>query len=264
MKGIIFSFKRFSVHDGPGIRQTVFFKGCPLTCWWCHNPESQDIKSEKAVRKNILDGIAYKQEESIGKLMSVPEVMQEISKDQIFYDESGGGVTFSGGEPLMQHQFLDELLTACQKAGIHTAVDTTGYASKKVFQKIAEKTNLFLYDLKHLDDKAHKKYTGVSNKPILENLKFLNDAGKNVIIRFPVIPGINDTENNIATTKDFLRPLKNLREIALLPYHNIANHKYDKIKMDNKMEGVKPLQKSDVYGLKREFENEGFKVTIGG
>ena len=106
MKGIIFSFKRFSVHDGPGIRQTVFFKGCPLTCWWCHNPESQDIKSEKALRKNILDGIAYEQEETIGKLMSVPEVMDEITKDLIFYDESGRGVTFSGGEPLMQHHFL--------------------------------------------------------------------------------------------------------------------------------------------------------------
>jgi pyruvate formate lyase activating enzyme len=264
MKGIIFSFKRFSVHDGPGIRQTVFFKGCPLTCRWCHNPESQDIKSEKALRKNILDGIAYEQEETIGKLMTVPEIMDEIAKDSIFYDESGGGVTFSGGEPLMQHHFLDELLTACKSAGIHTAVDTTGYASKKVFQKIADKANMFLYDLKHLDDEAHKKYTGVSNKPILENLKYLNDIKKKVIVRFPVIPGINDTEENISAMKEFLGPLKNIREISLLPYHNIANHKYEKIKMDNKMNGIKPLQKHDVYWLKHEFEEEGFKVTIGG
>ncbi|MCF6242193.1 MAG: glycyl-radical enzyme activating protein [Bacteroidales bacterium] len=264
MKGIIFSFKRFSVHDGPGIRQTVFFKGCPLTCWWCHNPESQDIKSEKALRKNILDGIAFEQEETIGKLMEVSEVMDEIVKDSIFYDESGGGVTISGGEPLMQYQFLDELLTACQKTGIHTAVDTSGYASKKVFQKIAEKANLFLYDLKHLDDEAHKKYTGVSNKPILENLKYLNENGKKVIVRFPVIPGINDTQENINAMKKFLLPLKNIRHIALLPYHNIANHKYNKIKMDNKMKEVKPLQKSDVQWLKREFENAGFKVSIGG
>lgn len=264
MKGIIYSFKRFSVHDGPGIRHTVFFKGCPLTCWWCHNPESQDIKSEKAVRKNVLDGIAYEQEETIGKLMTPTEIMQEITKDRIFYDESNGGVTFSGGEPLMQHQFLEELLTACQKAGIHTAVDTTGYASKKVFEKIAKKTNLFLYDLKHLDDEAHKKYTGVSNKPILENLRYLNDLNKDVIIRFPVIPGINDTYENLREMKIFLKSLKNLRKIALLPYHNIANHKYDKIKMANKMKGIKPLQKNDVNYIKQEFEDDGFKVSIGG
>ena len=264
MKGIIFSFKRFSVHDGPGIRQTVFFKGCPLTCWWCHNPESQDIKTEKALRKNILDGIAYHQEETIGKLMTVPEVMDEITKDLIFYDESGGGVTFSGGEPLMQHHFLGEILDVCKQSGIHTAVDTTGFASSKVFRKIAAKADLFLYDLKHIDDEAHKKYTGVSNKPILENLKYLNENGKKVIVRFPVIPGINDTEENISAMKAFLKPLKNIREISLLPYHNIANHKYEKIKMDNKMAGIKPLQKQDVYGLKREFENEGFTVSIGG
>jgi pyruvate formate lyase activating enzyme len=264
MKGIVFSFKRFSVHDGPGIRQTVFLKGCPLSCWWCHNPESQDIKSEKALYKNILDGIAYEQEETIGKLMTVSEIMDKIAKDNIFYDESGGGVTFSGGEPLMQHVFLDELLTACQKAGIHTAVDTTGYASKKVFQKIAQKANMFLYDLKHLDEQAHKKYTNVSNKPILENLKYLNEIGKKLIVRFPVIPGINDTKKNISAMKEFLRPLKNIREISLLPYHNIANHKYQKINMNNKMEGINSLQKSDVYWLKREFEEEGFKVTIGG
>ncbi|MBN2758518.1 MAG: radical SAM protein, partial [Bacteroidales bacterium] len=126
-KGIIFSFKRYSVHDGPGIRQTVFFKGCPLNCWWCHNPESQDIKSEKAVRKNIVDGFEFVQSETLGKIMTVNELLAEIKKDVIFYDESGGGVTFSGGEPLLQHQFLLEVLKECKKLDINTAVDTTGF-----------------------------------------------------------------------------------------------------------------------------------------
>lgn len=263
-KGIVFSFKRYSVHDGPGIRQTVFFKGCPLNCWWCHNPESQDIKSETALRNNILDGINFGQQETIGKLMTTDEVMSEIEKDSIFYDESGGGVTFSGGEPLMQHKFLLALLNRCNDAGIHTAVDTTGYTSPKVFMPIAEKADLFLYDLKLMDDEKHKKYTGVPNKAILENLKYLNELKKAVIVRFPVIPGINDTEKNISAMKEFLLPLKNIRKLALLPYHNIANHKYEKIKMDNKMNGVKALSKQDMEGLKKEFEDIGFEVNIGG
>ncbi|RLD65590.1 MAG: glycyl-radical enzyme activating protein [Bacteroidetes bacterium] len=263
-KGIIFSFKRYSVHDGSGIRQTIFFKGCPLSCWWCHNPESQDIKSERAIRKNILDGITFEQQETIGKVMTVDEVMLEIEKDSIFYDESGGGVTFSGGEPLMQYKFLLDLLRACKNAGIHTAVDTTGFANPKVFQQVANETDLFLYDLKLLDDKEHEKYTGISNKVILENLKYLNQIRKKVIIRFPVIPGINDTEENICETIKFLLPLKNIRKLSLLPYHSIANHKYDKIKMDNKMNGVKALSKKDMEGVKKRFEDIGFKVNIGG
>jgi len=263
-KGIIFSFKRFSVHDGPGIRQTVFFKGCPLNCWWCHNPESQYIKSENTIRKNILDGLTYEQEETIGKIMTVKEVMDEIEKDSIFYDESGGGVTFSGGEPLMQHKFLIELLAACKDAGIHSAVDTTGFVNQKIFKQVAEKTDLFLYDLKLLDDAEHKKYTGVSNKIILENLKYLNQIRKKVVIRFPVIPGINNTHENVSLMKEFLLPLKNIRNLALLPYHNIANHKYEKIEIDNKMDGVKALSKKDMEGLKKKFEDFGFKVNIGG
>ncbi|MEN8122123.1 MAG: glycyl-radical enzyme activating protein [Bacteroidota bacterium] len=263
LKGIIFSFKRYSVHDGPGIRQTVFFKGCPLSCWWCHNPESQDIKSENSIRKNILDGITFEQEETIGKVMTVDEVMLEIEKDRIFYDESNGGVTFSGGEPLMQHRFLTKLLDTCKDVGIHTAVDTTGFANNNVFKHVAEKTNLFLYDLKLLDNKKHKKYTSVSNKVILENLEYLNQIRKKVVIRFPVIPRINDTYENISLMKEFLLPLENIRNLALLPYHDIANHKYEKIKMNNKMNGVKALSKKDMAVLKKEFEEIGFNVSIG-
>jgi len=263
LKAMIFSFKRYTVHDGPGIRQTVFFKGCPLSCWWCHNPESQDVKTEAAIRENVLDGLSFRQEETIGKVMSVQQVMHEIEKDSIFYDESGGGVTFSGGEPLMQHKFLIELLGGCKDSGIHSAVDTSGFANTTIFKQVAEKTDLFLYDLKLIDGTEHKKYTGVPNKLILQNLKYLNQAQKNVIIRFPVIPHITDTAENIILIKGFLLSLENIRKISLLPYHNIANYKYEKIKMSNKMKAVKAIPKQDLTALKKEFEDIGFKVSIG-
>jgi len=262
-KGIVYSFKRYSVNDGPGIRQTVFFKGCPLACWWCHNPESQDIKSEDSMRKCMLDGISYEQSEIIGKLMTSDEVMEEIVKDSIFYEESNGGVTFSGGEPLMQHQFLNELLEKCNEEGIHTAVDTTGFASRKVFNAVSKKTKLFLFDLKHMDNKAHIKYTGVPNEKLLQNLVNLDKKNKDVIIRFPVIPGINDDENNIAEMILFLRKLKNINQLTLLPYHSIASHKYDKMNMENKMGSTKSLQKENLLNLKASFETIGFNVKIG-
>lgn len=263
LKGIVYNFKRYAVNDGPGIRQTVFFKGCPLSCWWCHNPESQDIKSESSIRKCILDGISFDQTDTIGKLMSVNEVMDEIKKDHIFYDESGGGVTFSGGEPLMQHQFLNTLLMACKESGIHTAVDTTGFANAAIFESIAAKTDLFLYDLKHLDNNSHIKYTGVPNIQILKNLIKLDELNKEVVIRFPVIPKVNNDENNIAEMLIFLKKLKNIRKLTLLPYHTIANHKYSKMNKTNKMEGQKSLHKKDMRALKSKFESIGFQVKIG-
>jgi len=262
-KGIVYNFKRYSVNDGPGIRQTVFFKGCPLNCWWCHNPESQHIKLEESIRKCMLDGISYEESETIGKLMTTDEVMDELVKDHIFYEESGGGVTFSGGEPLMQHQFLNELLERCSEEGIHTTVDTTGFASFNVFESVAKNTGLFLYDLKHLDNQAHIKYTGVPNDKILQNLINLDKRNESVIIRFPFIPGINNDENNIAEMLLFLRKLKNINQITLLPYHSIASHKYAKLNKENKMGDIKSLNKNDLNDLKASFESIGFKVKIG-
>ncbi len=262
-KGIIYSFKRYSINDGPGIRQTVFFKGCPLSCWWCHNPESQNIKSENSIQRCMLDGISYKQKETIGKLMTTDEVIKEIEKDCIFYEESGGGVTFSGGEPLMQHKFLIELLEKCDNEGIHSAVDTSGFANEKIFNKVAETTKLFLFDLKHMDAKIHLKYTGVSNEKILQNLLNLDKKKKKVIIRFPVIPKINDDENNLAEMLLFLRKLKNINQLTLLPYHNMHNHKYGKMKMENKMGDTKSLQKENLHELKEKIETIGFDVKIG-
>ncbi len=262
-KGMIYSIKRYSVHDGPGIRQTVFFKGCPLKCWWCHNPESQDINSENSFIKFVLDGQTFKQDKLIGKLLSIDEVMMEILKDQIFYDESEGGITFSGGEPLLQHKFLNALIKQCKKQGIHTTVDTSGYTDIEVLEEISKHADLFLFDLKHMDDALHKKYTGVSNTKIINNLIWLDVNKKNVIIRIPIIPQINDNEEHIKQMLDFFVRFKSIRKITLLPYHNIASHKYVQLNMKNKMDGVKSLKNKDLNDLKLRFESIGFDVKIG-
>ena len=203
-KAIIFDIRRFCVHDGQGIRTTVFFKGCPLSCWWCHNPESRDLHAEKSVKHLALDGQSFEREETTGKWMTVAEVMAEVLQDRIFYDESGGGVTFSGGEPMLQEAFLADTLKECRKQGIHTTLDTSGYASQDAMAEIAGLVDLFLYDVKIINEDLHIKYTGVSNKQILENLKFLYTSGNNVILRFPVIPGITDTNENIRDMKEFI------------------------------------------------------------
>src|SRR6056297_2087907 len=161
MLATIFDIKHFAVHDGPGIRQTIFFKGCPLNCWWCHNPESQNKTPENYTQTNKLDGKTFRKEATLGYQISVEELIKIIVGDQIFFEESGGGVTFSGGEPLMQSDILLEILKRCKENNIHTCIDTTGFASGETLQVIAEKNDLFLYDLKLIDDELHQKYTGV-------------------------------------------------------------------------------------------------------
>ena len=262
-KGMVFSIKRYSIHDGPGIRQTVFFKGCRLNCLWCHNPESQDINSVESMRKFSLDGQTFEKCETVGTLMTVEEIIREIIKDRVFYDESGGGVTFSGGEPLLQHEFLGELLVECRNRGIHTAVDTSGYANQTIIQNIANLSDLILYDLKHMNAALHLKYTLVSNELILSNLLWLDQNKKNVVIRFPVIPQINDYKENIDEMLDFLSCLKYIRKITLLPYHTIAAYKYQQFNISNKMEGIKAPGTNDIVVLKSEFESIGFDVSIG-
>jgi pyruvate formate lyase activating enzyme len=264
-KGIIFDIKRYALHDGPGIRTTVFLKGCAATCWWCHNPESQEVSIEKTRRINRFDQNAVEEEEIIGKEMSVEEVITEICKDQIFYDESEGGVTFSGGEPLMQPDFLQELLLACQKIGLSTTLDTTGYAPFDVFTPISETVDLFLYDIKFIDDRLHQKYTGLSNTYILKNLEHLITQNKNVILRFPVIPGITNQKQNI---EDILQYIVNLNrrgmQIDLLPYHKIARHKYEKLNKEYLMEETHQPSDDEMKKMKEKFEDAGLIVTIGG
>jgi pyruvate formate lyase activating enzyme len=200
--------------------------------------------------------------------MSVDEIIEEVLKDRIFYDDSGGGVTFSGGEPMLQETFLLELLKACRKEGIHTTLDTSGFADKESMSKISDRIDLFLYDLKIIRDEKHIKYTGVSNKSILENLKLLYSSGKEVILRFPVIPGITDTHENIIDIKKFINNLQILKfpnpQISLLPFHTMAREKYRRFCKSNLLEGIPDLKQEDLLTLKTEFESIGIQVTIGG
>lgn len=264
MQGLIFDIKRYAVHDGPGIRTTIFFKACPLNCWWCHNPESQDVKTQKLVNKIIIDGITLEQTEYIGKVMTVDELMTEIRKDILFFDESGGGVTFSGGEPLMQFDFLYEVLKRCKQENIHTCVDTSGLISSEKIEKIIPYTDLFLYDLKHFDDTLHKKYTGVSNKLILKNFELLYKKNAKIRARFPLIPGINDTDENIEMLKQFLTKNSLIEQLDILPYHNIANHKYKKISKENLLKELKIPTENYVDKVRAEIQKAFKRVQIGG
>jgi pyruvate formate lyase activating enzyme len=265
VSGIVFDIKKYAVHDGPGIRSTIFLKGCPAQCWWCHNPESQDPAPVKVQKEYSIDGETVTEEEEIGTLMTSQQVMMEINKDIIFFDESGGGVTFSGGEPLMQANFLSEILDLCRVNSIHTALDTTGYAPPDVFNSVMNKVDLFLFDLKFIDESKHLNYTGVSNKQTLFNLKTLIQLKKNVILRFPVIPGITDNAENLGQVKSFILTIADgINEINLLPYHNIAGSKYQRLSKENKMIGKKEPSKNRLSELKKEFENSGLLVKIGG
>ncbi|MFP4024121.1 MAG: glycyl-radical enzyme activating protein [Thiohalospira sp.] len=264
MLATIFDIKHFAVHDGPGIRQTIFLKGCPLNCWWCHNPESQNQNPETYIQTNKLEGKTFKKEASVGYQISDEELFRIIEGDRIFFEESGGGVTFSGGEPLIQPDFLFEILIRCKKNNIHTCIDTTGYATEKTIKKIAEVSGLFLYDIKIIDNELHQKYTGVPVKQILNNLKWIDQHHQNVVLRFPVIPGITDTKKNISEIKSFIKSLKNINRLDLLPYHNISNGKYAKFKKEIKMGNIQPPSDDLMNTLKSEFETIGLKVGIGG
>jgi pyruvate formate lyase activating enzyme len=202
--------------------------------------------------------------ELIGREASVDEVMAEIERDRVFYEESNGGVTFSGGEPLMQHDFLNGLVDGCQRLRIATAVETCGYASWDVMQKIKDKTDLFLYDIKILDELEHQKYTGVSNVLILSNLKKLDGEGKNIIVRFPVIPEITDTDENIEQIANFICSLKAVREIDLLPYNKLGISKYEKLGRPNKLSSLEPPSNDRLRELSERFKALGLKAKIGG
>jgi len=265
-KGLIFDIKRFTVHDGPGIRTTVFFKGCPLNCVWCHNPESIPPHPETMVRRMIFDGREIERKETIGQFYSKEELIREIVKDRVFYDESDGGVTFSGGEPLMQHLFLKEAIIACRENGIHVALDTSGYASEKIFREIVSLTHLVLFDIKEADESRHIKATGVSRKAIMQNLEWLAGTNIKTILRAPVIPGYTFSNDYIRSLEQLMVSIKsdNIRQIGLLPYHATATHKYERCGYQNRMGNTKTVEKKELLSMKSELEKTGWMVTIGG
>ncbi len=267
---MIFHIARFATHDGPGIRTTVFLKGCPLECWWCHNPESLSPNPQAAWNEsrcircgNCETLCPTGARDVVGQRVTAGEVMALIERDVPFYEESGGGVTFSGGEPLMQHEFLENLLVLCGRAGIHRAVDTSGYAPRKVFTRIAGLTDLFLYDLKLMNLSEHRKYTGVDNERILSNLEYLASSKLPVRVRIPLIPGINDAPGNLEAAGAFLRKL-GLAQVDLLPYHNRMASKYARIGETCRMPPGISSGDGALEEAERILSSCGLTVTIGG
>lgn len=259
--GIIFDIKKYAIHDGPGIRTTIFFKGCSMGCQWCHNPESMKFGVESFMVKDRVKMIT--KNETVGYEITVDEVMQIINMDKVFYDESNGGVTFSGGEPLVQTNFLLEILKECKKTNIHTTVDTSGEASWKNYEKIIEYVDLFLYDLKIIDNVLHNKYTGVSNKRIHENLTNLLDSGKEVELRIPLIPNVTDTNENLENLGQFISSLKKKPSVILLPYNPLNRDKLDRFCLVNKLGKLKVQSADKLFSIKQKFVLNGIDANIG-
>ena len=266
MQGLIFSVKRYSIHDGPGIRVTFFMKGCPLSCWWCHNPEGISPDCEVVVHKRKMGDLEFPENEKAGQYYSVSNILEILEKEKIFIQQSNGGVTFSGGEPMMQFEFLLEALKACKTNGYSTAIDTSGYSSPEDFEAVMHFTDIFLFDIKHYDDSKHIEYTGVSNIGIFDNLRFLLKSGKDVMVRIPVIPGINDDTVNLTEIRQLVAGLRceNLIKINLLPFHRIGASKYKKFNIPYRMNDTEQPSAERMKELKEFFSETGINVKIGG
>lgn len=301
-KPYIINIQKFSVHDGPGIRTTVFFKGCPLRCAWCHNPESQSYKKELLFDREKCSGCGYcvkgctenavvmsgltaytdiekcilcgsctdycmeNNREIAGKRYEIEELVKILLQDKIFYDQSGGGVTLSGGEVMTQDMnYIEALCMALKKEDIQIAVDTCGYAPKENFARILPYISVFLYDIKALDDETHKTCTGRSNELILSNLEYLVCQKANINVRIPVIQSVNDNEKSITNLIEYIKNHVGNVDINLLPYHNMGSGKYDKLGKAYPAQGFKVPSQVKMEHIKDLFSQNGFSnVKIGG
>ena len=300
ISGTVFDIKKFALHDGPGLRTTVFLKGCPLCCPWCHNPEGilpapqRIARPERCIGCGLcaaacpeqaleLDGreVVYHPGRCVGcgacaaacpaeavafagKVMSVGQVLAEIEQDRSFYDQSGGGVTFSGGEPLMQPDFLLELLKACGSQDLHRTVDTTGYGPVELLRAVAESSELLLFDLKHMDSRRHQSLTGVPNEPILDNLTMLAKTDRTLWVRIPLIPGVNDNADNLTATARFLGGLPHPPRVQILPYHSSARGKYQRLTQPYALAQALPPTRQQLAAAARLLGSWGLPITIEG
>jgi pyruvate formate lyase activating enzyme len=303
-QGYIFNIQRFSIHDGPGIRTVVFFKGCFLHCLWCCNPESQNSEPEIGIYSSICQlclkclndcpnqAISIKNNKifidrtkcvkcgrcvrncsvhalkMIGETKSVTEIIAEIKKDEIFYKESNGGITLSGGEPLLQTEFLLNLLCNIKQIGYHTAIETSGYLTDRdQLKEVSKLTDLFLFDIKLLESETHKKFTGIENEIILDNLKYLIDKKNTIILRCPTIEGINNDIKHFTEIVNLLEKIDNnkvISEIHVLPYHRYGVDKYEVIGKQYDLKEVKELADEEVDPIRKYLVSKGFRVKIGG
>ncbi|MGN1095616.1 MAG: glycyl-radical enzyme activating protein [Eubacteriales bacterium] len=254
--GRIFDIQRYSIHDGPGIRTIVFFKGCILRCRWCCNPESQEWEIQQMMRDGKM--------QTVGRDVTVREVMEEIEKDFPYYYRSGGGVTLSGGEALCQPDFAEALLKACHDDGINTAIETTGFAEKEVLDRIIPLIDYVLMDIKHTDGKKHEAFTGKSNEKILENARYIAGIAKDMTVRVPVIPTFNDTEREIRDIAKFAATLPNVTKINLLPYHRLGRDKYTGLSREYSLDNIEPMPKEKINTLLEAARESGLLVSVGG
>lgn len=266
MKGLIFNVKRYAIHDGPGIRVTFFLKGCPLDCWWCHNPEG---KAEGQVTTERIDRVGereFRSEELVGKEYTPEEVLAKAERDRVFMEHSGGGVTFSGGEPMMQPRFLEESLSLLKSSGFHTTVDTSGYAAPDVMRSVMKYTDLFLYDIKLLDPEAHRRFTGVDNRLIISNLDMLLEEGAEVILRIPVIPGVTADREFMEQMRLFIESRQGGRisGINLLPYHKTGISKYRRFGLPDRMEPYSQISNGHLDDYMAILQPLGIRVRKGG